>query len=62
MALGVRTALRISDLLRLCWDDVYDFENNRARESVTIVEKKMGKENKAFALPLLKSSRHPLLV
>jgi len=40
---GVHTALRISDLLRLRWDDVYDFENNRVRESFTIKEKKTGK-------------------
>jgi integrase len=41
--MGVHTALRISDLLRLTWDDVYDFERERIRESVTITEKKTGK-------------------
>jgi len=49
VALGVHTALRISDLLRLRWDDVYDFQNRRMRESVTIIEKKT-KKAKTFAL------------
>ena len=49
VVMGVHTALRISDLLRLNWEDVYDFENRRIRESVTIVEKKTGK-SKIIAL------------
>ena len=47
--MGVHTALRISDLLRLRWDDVYDFENRRVRTSVTIIEKKT-KKPKTLAL------------
>ncbi|MDR2088158.1 MAG: tyrosine-type recombinase/integrase, partial [Clostridiales Family XIII bacterium] len=43
IVMGIHTALRISDLLRLTWDDVYDFERGRIRESVTITEKKTGK-------------------
>ncbi|MCL2071164.1 MAG: tyrosine-type recombinase/integrase [Oscillospiraceae bacterium] len=49
VVLGVHTALRISDLLRLRWDDVYDFEKNRIRDSVTIIEGKTRK-SKTFAL------------
>ena len=41
--MAVHTALRISDLLRLTWDDVYDFERRRVRESVTITELKTKK-------------------
>ena len=41
--LGLHTALRVSDLLRLTWDDVYDFENNRIRPRIDIVEKKTRK-------------------
>jgi integrase len=49
IVMGVHTALRISDLLRLTWDDVYDFDRQRVRESVTITEKKTGK-SKIIAL------------
>lgn len=41
--MGIYTALRISDMLRLTWNDVYDFTNNRVRREFTIVEKKTGK-------------------
>jgi integrase len=43
VVMGVHTALRIGDLLRLTWDDVYDFERGRVRESVAVAEKKTGK-------------------
>ena len=41
--LGVHTALRISDLLRISWNDVYDFENGRVRTRIDIIEKKTRK-------------------
>ncbi|MDR2420626.1 MAG: tyrosine-type recombinase/integrase [Oscillospiraceae bacterium] len=43
IVLGVYTALRVSDLLRLSWSDVYDFKNRRVLGSFTISEKKTGK-------------------
>ncbi|MCL2082499.1 MAG: tyrosine-type recombinase/integrase [Oscillospiraceae bacterium] len=43
IVLGVHTALRISDLLALRWDDVYDFERNHVRSSIDLVEKKTRK-------------------
>ena len=43
IVMGVHTALRISDLLRLTWNDVYDFERNRFRDNIEIVEKKTKK-------------------
>ncbi|MCL2031628.1 MAG: tyrosine-type recombinase/integrase [Oscillospiraceae bacterium] len=49
IVMGLHTALRVSDLLRLRWDDVYDFENSRVRVSVDIVEKKTRKP-KSIAL------------
>jgi integrase len=41
--LGVHTALRVSDLLRLTWDDLYDFGTKRVRNSIVVTEKKTGK-------------------
>jgi len=66
IVMGVHTALRISDLLRLKWEDVYDFDRDRIRESVTITEKKTGKSklvvlNKAIITALrrcLKNAKH----
>ncbi|MDR2355904.1 MAG: tyrosine-type recombinase/integrase [Clostridiales Family XIII bacterium] len=43
IVLGVHTALRVSDLLRLTWEDVYDFARRCVRESIIITEKKTGK-------------------
>ena len=43
IVLGVHAALRISDLLRLRWEDVYDFERGCVRASIEIVEKKTRK-------------------
>ena len=47
--LGIHTALRIGDLLRLKWDDIYDFEKGRVRQAVHLVEQKTGK-SKTVAL------------
>ena len=49
IVLGLHTALRISDILRLKWEDVYDFKRKRLRASITIVEKKTHK-TKTIAL------------
>lgn len=43
IVMGVYTALRISDLLRLKWSDVYDAEKNIFRNHVEITEKKTAK-------------------
>ena len=45
----IHTALRISDLLRLHWDDVYDFDKGRVRECVHLIEHKT-KKPKTIAL------------
>ncbi|MCL1976312.1 MAG: tyrosine-type recombinase/integrase [Firmicutes bacterium] len=49
IVLGAHTALRISDLLRLTWDDVYDFERGRVRACFSVTEKKTHK-TKTIAL------------
>lgn len=41
--LGLNTALRISDILALTWQDVYDFERKEYRNHINIVEQKTGK-------------------
>jgi integrase len=41
--LGIYTALRVCDILRLTWDDVYDFERRCVRSRILITEKKTGK-------------------
>ena len=63
IVLGLCTALRISDLLRLRWDDVYDFKKGRVKRSIDIVEKKTRKpktialnHSAASALTLLAAS------
>ena len=43
ITLNVHTALRISDILRINCNDVYDFANKSVRESITLTEKKTGK-------------------
>jgi integrase len=43
IVLGLRTALRVSDILRLRWDDVYNFEHRCVKKNITITEQKTGK-------------------
>lgn len=44
VVMGTYTVLRISDLLRLKWSDVYDEERQTFRTHITIIEKKTKKE------------------
>jgi len=72
VVMGVHTALRISDLLRITWDDVYDFNRCCFLNSIYVSEKKTGKTstvklNKSImvalnlCLPLAKSGNHLFL-
>ena len=45
ITLAVNTSLRIGDLLRLKWEDVYDFETQRYRDHISLTEQKTGKKN-----------------
>lgn len=40
IVLGLNTALRISDILQLTWEDVYDFEEKTFKTHVYIKEQK----------------------
>ena len=43
VSVALHTALRISDVLNLRCEDVYDFENKRVRKGLSLTEKKTGK-------------------
>ena len=49
LIMGVYTALRISDLLRLRWSDVYDEKKQVFYKEISLIEKKTGK-TKTIAL------------
>jgi len=46
IVMGVNTALRIGDLLRVRWSDVYDFDRGVFRTHLVTREEKTGKVNK----------------
>lgn len=49
--MGAYTVLRISDLLRLKWSDVYDEERQEFRTHMVVAEKKTGKSRKIALHP-----------
>lgn len=48
VVMGLNTALRISDILELCWKDVYNFGNGSFKEHISIIEQKTGKFSSIF--------------
>lgn len=70
--LGLNTALRVSDLLSLQWQDVYLFEWGKYREHICLVEQKTGKKSsiyvnqniicalQAYRLAQLRKKKEPL--
>ncbi|MSS64646.1 tyrosine-type recombinase/integrase [Velocimicrobium porci] len=42
---GINTALRISDILSLKWNDVYNFQTKTFRKHIVLIEQKTGKES-----------------
>jgi len=46
---GFSLIIPYGDLLKLTWDDVYDFERDNVRSSITLIEQKTGK-SKSIAL------------
>ena len=49
ITIALHTALRISDILKLNCNDMYDFANNRVHNQITLTENKTGK-SKIIAL------------
>ena len=45
IVVGLNTALRIGDVLKLKWEDVYDEHWGRFRRHLNVVEQKTGKQN-----------------
>ncbi|MBO4987946.1 MAG: tyrosine-type recombinase/integrase [Lachnospiraceae bacterium] len=54
--MGLNTALRISDLLQLRWEGVYDFKNEEWKEHIIIVEQKTGKNSSILVNSNLKEA------
>jgi integrase len=46
IVIGLNTALRVSDLLSLHWENVWDFPRNQFRKHIEVVESKTGKTNR----------------
>lgn len=57
ITLALNTSLRIGDLLRLTWKDVYNFELKRYKVHITIREQKTHKQN---IIPLNPEAKHSL--
>lgn len=45
IVLGLNTSLRISDMLSLCWKDIYNFKSEEYRKHIVITEQKTGKNS-----------------
>ena len=54
--LGLYTALRISDILNLKWNDVYNFEKEDFHEHLTVYEQKTGKQNRVILNRVVKEA------
>ncbi len=65
--LGLNTALRIGDILKITWDMVYDFNTNRYRSHLHLTEQKTKKETMialnrtaVTALEMLRQNQYPI--
>ena len=48
IVLGLNTALRISDILSLEWESVYNFDKKEYRNHINIIEQKTGKVSQIY--------------
>lgn len=56
IVMGLNTALRISDLLSLRWQDVYDARRHRWKSHIMLTEEKTGKETCIFVNDPIRSA------
>ncbi len=54
ICLGVNSALRISDILKLKWSDVYDAKKRCFRKHIIITEKRLEKKTELPSIPILR--------
>jgi len=48
ITMGLNTALRVSDMLKLRWKDVYDTERRNFLKHITLIEQKTGKISRIY--------------
>lgn len=67
IVIGLNTSLRISDILALTWQDVYNFHTGTYRQHISVLEKKTQKQNTVAINPsiievleLLKNQDHQI--
>ena len=48
IVMGLNTALRISDILGLKWEDVYDFQRKQFKSHILLIEQKTEKQSMIF--------------
>ena len=58
LVIGAHTVLRISDILRLTWGDVYDEEQGAFYSHITVTEQKTGKVKTVVLHPVVVKALH----
>lgn len=61
VVMGINVPLRISDILKLKWENVYNFSVSDFRQHITVEEKKTGKTNKLILNDSTKEALRRLL-
>lgn len=57
--IGINSALRISDIINICWKEIFDFECQKFKEHLTLYEHKTGKR---ICIAINESCRNALLL
>lgn len=59
--IGLNSALRISDILHLTYNDVYDFRQNQWRSHIIVLEQKTQKTNKIYMNREIRTVLHTIM-